>query len=101
MLRPPPTSTLFPYTTLFRSRFVARHERLELRVRWAVSTFATLSRREALRWVSRALVGLGVAGCASMSADNRRRFGWDAAAAIPPGPYRTQIWQPPGQRTAP
>src|SRR5207237_7875130 len=45
MLRPPPTSTLFPYTTLFRSRFVARHERLELRVRWAVSTFATLSRR--------------------------------------------------------
>src|SRR5690349_22405984 len=34
MLRPPPRSTLFPYTTLFRSHFDAlTHERLELPVR--------------------------------------------------------------------
>jgi len=66
-----------------------------------VSKSATLSRREALRWLSRAAVGLGVTGCASMLADDRSRFGWDAAAAIPPGPYRTQIWRPPGQHTAP
>src|SRR5438094_5861141 len=26
MLRPPPTSTLFPYTTLFRSHVLAGHE---------------------------------------------------------------------------
>src|SRR2546422_9001597 len=26
MIRPPPRSTLFPYTTLFRSRYVVPHE---------------------------------------------------------------------------
>src|SRR5437870_216658 len=26
MIRPPPSSTLFPYTTLFRSRRILRHE---------------------------------------------------------------------------
>src|SRR5438874_9696532 len=31
MFRPPPRSTLFPYTTLFRSRVVADHERREVR----------------------------------------------------------------------
>ena len=36
-----------------------------------------------------------------MIEDARRRYGWQAAASIPPGPYRTQIWQPPGQQTAP
>src|SRR5438132_10605518 len=30
MFRRPPRSTLFPYTTLFRSRFVERHGRIEL-----------------------------------------------------------------------
>src|SRR5437667_5228101 len=30
MIRPPPRSTLFPYTTLFRS---SRHERLDARLR--------------------------------------------------------------------
>jgi hypothetical protein len=62
---------------------------------------STLSRREALSWISRAAVGLGVAGCGSIFADDRSRFGWEAAATIPPGPYRAQIWQPPGQHTAP
>src|SRR5438874_6576520 len=28
MIRPPPTSTLFPYTTLFRSNAVAQHREL-------------------------------------------------------------------------
>jgi len=70
-------------------------------VRRAVSKSATLSRRKALRWLSRAAVGLGVAGCGSIFADDRSRFGWEAAATIPPGPYRAQIWQPPGQYTAP
>src|SRR5438876_8007242 len=31
MLRPPPRSTLFPYTTLFRSRRTHRHHRVERR----------------------------------------------------------------------
>ncbi len=65
-----------------------------------MSKAAVLSRREALGWVARAGVGVWVAGCAGMSEDTRR-YGWEAAAAIPPGPYRTQIWQPPGQHTAP
>src|SRR5260370_39894288 len=30
MIRRPPRSTLFPYTTLFRSRRVTRHSRFEL-----------------------------------------------------------------------
>src|SRR2546430_10739571 len=40
MIRPPPRSTLFPYTTLFRSAdsfrvsFDARHEAGELRFHW-------------------------------------------------------------------
>src|SRR5256886_11428983 len=33
MIRRPPRSTLFPYTTLFRSGFVQRDERLQRRVR--------------------------------------------------------------------
>src|SRR5205823_9013344 len=31
MIRPPPRSTLFPYTTLFRSQFVERGHQLPLR----------------------------------------------------------------------
>jgi hypothetical protein len=61
-----------------------------------------LSRREALGWMVRAAVGLGGAGCARVVGDRLRQGGWQAAeAAIPPGAYRTQIWQPPGQTTAP
>jgi len=66
-----------------------------------MSNAVVMSRREALGWVARAAGGVWVAGCASMTADEGRRFGWEAAAAIPPGPYRTQIWQPPGQHTEP
>jgi hypothetical protein len=62
---------------------------------------AVPSRREALGRVLRAAVGVWGAGCARMVED-RPRYGWEAAAsAIPPGRYRTQIWQPPGQTTAP
>src|SRR2546422_7362134 len=32
MIRRPPRSTLFPYTTLFRSRYFKRHRRLRLMV---------------------------------------------------------------------
>lgn len=66
-----------------------------------MSNAVVMSRREALGWVACAAGGVWVAGCAPMIADEGRRFGWEAAAAIPPGPYRTQIWQPPGQHTAP
>src|SRR4051812_49927627 len=36
MIRPPPRSTLFPYTTLFRSSATARNVRKERRVRLAL-----------------------------------------------------------------
>src|SRR5690606_41724958 len=32
MIQPPPTSTLFPYTTLFRSLFQAQHKAFEIQV---------------------------------------------------------------------
>ncbi len=67
----------------------------------ARSKVAVLSRRETLQWAARGAVWVGVAGCASIIDDARRRYGWEAAAAIPPGPYRTQIWKPPEQTTAP
>lgn len=62
---------------------------------------AVLSRREALGCLAHAAVAAGVAGCASMTEDSGRRYGWEAAAALPPGPYRAQIWQPPGPYTDP
>src|SRR5690349_24208180 len=49
MLRPPPTSTLFPYTTLFRSLRHARRTRVfDSGQRWYVSQYAcdrTVSRQ--------------------------------------------------------
>ena len=67
----------------------------------AMNIAAVLSRREALACVARAAVAAGVAGCASITGNSPRRYGWEAAAALPPGPYRAQIWRPPGPYTAP
>ena len=64
-----------------------------------MSIAPVLSRREALGCVARAAIAAGIAGCAPMAGDSARRYGWEAAAALPPGPYRAQIWQPPGPYT--
>src|SRR5438034_4187595 len=49
MIRPPPTSTLFPYTTLFRSRHprmgIQQKAGTDLRIWKTCSPSATLSRR--------------------------------------------------------
>jgi len=58
-------------------------------------------RREFFRWAGLAALGAGLPGCAAMLADARRRYGWDAFAALGPGPYRVQIWEPIGAHTTP
>src|SRR2546429_5975345 len=50
MIRRPPRSTLFPYTTLFRSR-VARRQLLATWERWSEVTAVDLVRRRAERIV--------------------------------------------------
>src|SRR2546422_6447176 len=54
MIRRPPRSTLFPYTTLFRSRGAAHRARVSRRVRAGVGA--------AIALVQRAGVGFGGAG---------------------------------------
>jgi hypothetical protein len=60
-----------------------------------------VSRREFLWWAGLAALGAGFSGCASMRADAGRRYGWDAVAALGPGPYHAQIWEPIGGHTTP
>src|SRR5688572_32071821 len=68
MLRPPPRSTLFPYTTLFRSnRLRVLDMRSDPRVVRVVKSAVT--KQSSLRvWVTSALVRVSAAGHASSSA---------------------------------
>ncbi len=50
-----------------------------------MSSAVVMSRREAFGWVARAAGGVWVAGCASMTADEGRRFGWEAPPRSRPG----------------
>src|SRR5438874_4687163 len=76
MIRRPPRSTLFPYTTLFRSQFLAKHPRLYLT---AVMTNSSAGRGGFVYMV----VCLALALVASArnyrrpdSKDSRRRIRW-------------------------
>src|SRR3712207_7575485 len=53
MIRRPPRSTLFPYTTLFRSKFGRSHERLDVLINNAGAVFS--KREETVDGVERTL----------------------------------------------
>src|SRR5690606_41524475 len=68
MTRAPPTSTRFPYTTLFRSGVEPRIEPDELRYSWAVAAYLVLAALALVRpvpilrlpdWAGAALLGVG------------------------------------------
>src|SRR5437773_4895758 len=54
MIRRPPRSTLFPYTTLFRSREVRRAQMTTIALSKACGTLRTVRRSEALEGLSEA-----------------------------------------------
>src|SRR5437870_11395368 len=51
MLRPPPRSTLFPYTTLFRSGYYHHRHSLSVRANSGNLVMAGMNRSEAARWL--------------------------------------------------
>src|SRR2546430_15641292 len=90
MIRRPPRSTLFPYTTLFRSRDVFEGARFGSGIGIGVGTLVLLINTAALTFYSfschsaRHLVG-GTLDCFSCSAATRARHSvWRGAGAPPP-----------------
>src|SRR3712207_9525458 len=92
MIRPPPRSTLFPYTTLFRSGDTTQHPEFAI-ARWA-ATHLTPDRRAAatvytsgehcpMCAAAHAWVGLGRIVYAVSSA---QLTAWLADWGVPPGP---------------
>src|SRR3712207_8514694 len=96
MIRPPPRSTLFPYTTLFRSGDTTQHPEFAI-ARWAAEHLTPDERAAATVYTSgehcpmcaaaHAWVGLGRIVYASSSA---QLVSWRAELGVPPAPVRSE-----------
>src|SRR3712207_6297643 len=94
MIRPPPRSTLFPYTTLFRSGDTTQHPEFAI-ARWAATNLTPDRRAAATVYTSgehcpmcaaaHAWVGLGRIVYASSSPQLSGRL---AELGVPPAPVR-------------
>src|SRR3712207_8807089 len=94
MIRPPPRSTLFPYTTLFRSGDTTQHPEFAI-ARWAATHLTPDERAGATVYTSgehcpmcaaaHAWVGLGRIVYASSAAQTTA---WRAEVGAPPAPVR-------------
>src|SRR5437870_13165595 len=82
MLRPPPRSTLFPYTTLFRSGYYHHRNSLSVRANSGNLVMAGMNRSEAARWLANAPVATAFAVPATRKA-------WETKRAE----IRERLWQ--------